>query len=107
MGPRHSRHGRYGDLIGVRSSPDLVGTDADNGVLGRVLRPAYPCMRGGEMSSYLLIPMLVGVALFGWVAGMWTHRRAERWCTSCGLELTCGPCQRAEVRPLVAREMRS
>jgi hypothetical protein len=59
------------------------------------------------MSSYLLILMLAGVALFGWAAGMWTHRRAERWCTSCGLELTCGPCQRVEVCSPVAGKVRS
>lgn len=26
------------------------------------------------MTLYLLVPMLLGVALMGWVAGMWTHR---------------------------------
>lgn len=50
------------------------------------------------MSLYLLIPMLAGVAVFGWIAGMWTHKRAERWCATCGSRLTCGSCQRAEAR---------
>jgi hypothetical protein len=48
------------------------------------------------MSLYLLIPMLTGVALFGWVAGMWTHKRAEHWCMACGSQLECVQCwQRA------------
>jgi hypothetical protein len=55
-------------------------------------------MRGGEVSLYLLIPMLTGAILFGWIAGMWTHKRAEHWCTACGWQLDCGRCQRAEAR---------
>jgi len=47
------------------------------------------------MSLYLLIPMLAGVAVFGWIAGMWTHKRAERWCPIDGSRLTCAQCQRA------------
>lgn len=50
------------------------------------------------MSLYLLIPMLAGVALFGWVAGMWTHRRAERWCVTCGSQLACLQCRRAGLQ---------
>jgi hypothetical protein len=50
------------------------------------------------MNLYLLLPMLMGVALFGWVAGMWTSKRAEQWCQRCGSPLSCGPCQREEVR---------
>jgi hypothetical protein len=57
------------------------------------------------MAFYLLIPMLAGTILFGWIAGMWTHKRAERWCNVCGSQLSCGPCQRAEVR-LPATEAR-
>jgi len=49
------------------------------------------------MPLYLLLPMLIGVALFGWIAGMWTHKRAEQWCEACGERLNCGPCQRAEA----------
>jgi hypothetical protein len=52
------------------------------------------------MSLYLLIPMLAGVALFGWVAGMWTHKRAERWCAACGSQLACGQCQPAGLHSL-------
>jgi hypothetical protein len=51
---------------------------------------------GGEMPLYLLIPMFAGVALFGWVAGMWTHKRAEHWCMACGALLDCGRCQRRD-----------
>ena len=50
------------------------------------------------MPLYLLIPMIAGVALFGWIAGMWTHQRAEQWCAACGTQLDCGPCKRAEAR---------
>jgi hypothetical protein len=59
------------------------------------------------MSLYLLVPMLSGVALFGWVAGMWTHNRAERWCTTCGSRLSCGPCQQAQARSLASPGRRS
>ena len=52
------------------------------------------------MPLYLLIPMLAGVALFGWVAGMWTHKRAEHWCAACGSQLTCVQCQRAKLHQL-------
>jgi hypothetical protein len=59
------------------------------------------------MPLYLLIPTLAGVALFGWVAGMWTHKRAERWCAACGAQLTCGPCQRAGLHSLESQGTRS
>jgi hypothetical protein len=57
------------------------------------------------MSLYLLIPILAGVALFGWVAGMWTHKRAEHWCAVCGSQLTCGWCQRAGRELLVEEDV--
>ena len=59
------------------------------------------------MSLYLLIPMLVGVAVFGWVAGMWTRKRADQWCVACGWQLDCGRCQRADVHSLVSEGERS
>jgi len=58
------------------------------------------------MASYLLIPMLTGVALFGWIAGMWTHKRAEQWCNECGSKLNCGPCRRAEPRQATTQPRR-
>ncbi|MDT5042642.1 MAG: hypothetical protein QOE51_3627 [Actinoplanes sp.] len=51
------------------------------------------------MPLYLLIPMLAGVALFGWVAGMWTHKRAERWCPVDGLRLECVQCRAGTHQP--------
>ncbi|MDT5030533.1 MAG: hypothetical protein QOC94_704 [Actinoplanes sp.] len=60
------------------------------------------------MPLYLLIPILAGVALFGWVAGMWTHKRAERWCPVDGLRLECVQCrQRAGLDHLQSQGMRS
>ena len=59
------------------------------------------------MSLYLLIPMLAGVAVFGWIAGMWTLKRTERWCAACGSALECGRCQRTGVHPLVPEGKRS
>jgi hypothetical protein len=47
------------------------------------------------MSLDVLVPMLVGVALLGWACGMWTLRRSERWCSSCGRTLECPGCVRA------------
>jgi len=41
-----------------------------------------------------------GMALMvGWVAGMWTHRRAERWCPVDGSKLTCPECRRTSLEP--------
>ena len=64
-------------------------------------------LRGGEMSLYLLVPMLIGVALLGWIAGMWTHRRAEHRCPVDGSRLTCAQCQRAGMHPLEPQGKRS
>lgn len=58
------------------------------------------------MSTYLLVPLLAGVALFGWVAGMWTHKRTENWCEDCGTQLSCGPCLRAGTRSPSSRPRR-
>jgi hypothetical protein len=52
------------------------------------------------MSLYLLIPMLAGIALLGWVAGMWTHKRSEHWCVACGSQLRCVHCLRAGAHQL-------
>lgn len=36
------------------------------------------------------------VAIFlGWVAGMFTYQRSRRWCTRCGVTLTCPQCPAA------------
>ncbi|MDT4992289.1 MAG: hypothetical protein QOH97_2181 [Actinoplanes sp.] len=59
------------------------------------------------MSLYLLIPMLTGVTLFGWVAGMWTHKRAEHWCAACGSQLTCRQCRRAGLHSQEPQSTRS
>jgi hypothetical protein len=57
--------------------------------------PAPSTLGGGEMSLYLLIPTLLAVVVLGWVAGMWTRRRADHWCTQCGTTLRCPTCLRA------------
>jgi hypothetical protein len=37
-----------------------------------------------------------GLALvLGWLAGMLTHKRAERWCPACGSRLKCLHCAKA------------
>lgn len=33
----------------------------------------------------------------GWVSGMWTFKRAERWCAECGTNLTCEKCAPTRV----------
>lgn len=40
----------------------------------------------------------LGAALLGWVAGMWTFKRAQRWCPSCGDTLDCLNCRDARHR---------
>jgi hypothetical protein len=59
------------------------------------------------MPLYLLIPAFAGLTLFGWIAGMWTHKRAEQWCATCGSHLTCGQCQRAGLHPLEPQRAQS
>jgi hypothetical protein len=57
-------------------------------------------MRGG---GFMMIGMVVGISvalIVGWLAGMLTHRRAERWCPADGSRLTCVQCQRAGVHQL-------
>jgi hypothetical protein len=44
------------------------------------------------MSLYMAVPALLGVAVLGWVAGMWTFKRSLCWCRSCGLTLRCPQC---------------
>lgn len=57
-------------------------------------------VRGGEMSLYLLIPVLLAASVLGWVVGMWTRRRADHWCPQCGSTLTCPGCLRAGAHHL-------
>jgi hypothetical protein len=59
------------------------------------------------MSLCLLIPMLAGMTLFGWVAGMWTHKRAEQWCAACGAQLSCSQCGQAGLHSLESQGTRS
>ncbi len=49
----------------------------------------------------LSIGALVGTAFAGWVAGMWTHKRAQRWCPHCGATLTCPACPAATTRSTI------
>ncbi|MFB9234087.1 hypothetical protein ACFFWC_00825 [Plantactinospora siamensis] len=32
-------------------------------------------------------------ALLGWIAGMWTFKRSQRWCPTCGNALACPSCR--------------
>ena len=52
---------------------------------------------------FVSIGSLLAVALFGWVAGMWTHRRSEHWCPECGTRLACPECRRAGLHSLPSR----
>jgi hypothetical protein len=49
---------------------------------------------------FLSVGALLGVAFLGWVAGMWTHRRAEQWCPECGMKLSCADCRQAGLHQL-------
>lgn len=47
---------------------------------------------------------VIASLVIGWLAGMLTFRRAQRWCTTCGLSLTCPECDDArDLRVLAAR----
>lgn len=41
-------------------------------------------------------------ATLGWIAGMWTLKRSQRWCPTCGDVLTCPSCRQAEYRSRTA-----
>jgi hypothetical protein len=49
----------------------------------------------------LALVVSVGLALvLGWLAGMLTHKRAERWCPACGSHLKCLDCAKAGLHVL-------
>jgi hypothetical protein len=50
------------------------------------------------MPTYQRVSMLPGDTLLGWVAGMWSHRWAKRWCPVDGSRLACPLCGR-DARP--------
>ena len=54
------------------------------------------------MSIYVGIPVLLLAMGLGWVAGLWTRRRTNRWCAACGAVLTCRDCTRAGAHQLDA-----
>jgi hypothetical protein len=45
-----------------------------------------------------MVLLMAGIVIFalavGWVAGMWTRRRTNVWCTACGHGLQCLACAR-------------
>ena len=55
----------------------------------------------------LAIPIALALVV-GWVAGMVTHKRAERWCPLDGSTLTCPRCAKAGLHVLgtTARQSR-
>jgi hypothetical protein len=50
------------------------------------------------VTVYLVISMSIALILLGWIAGMWTRRRADHWCKQCGATLKCPNCLRAGAR---------
>ena len=54
------------------------------------------------MPIYVGIPLLLLTMGLGWVAGMWTKRRTNRWCAECGTVLTCRDCSSAGAHQLEA-----
>lgn len=52
------------------------------------------------MSLYVAVPVLVGVALLGWLSGLWTFKRSQRWCPACGRTLKCPDCHRAGLHTI-------
>jgi hypothetical protein len=41
---------------------------------------------------FLCVGAALGIAVAGWVAGMWTHKQARKWCPRCGTDLACPNC---------------
>jgi hypothetical protein len=44
------------------------------------------------MSLVWAVPALVGVALLGFGAGLFSFKIKNRWCPSCGMTLRCPEC---------------
>jgi NADH pyrophosphatase NudC (nudix superfamily) len=53
------------------------------------------------VSAYLLTAL--AALLAGFAAGMATWQKSRRWCTTCGVTLSCQLCQPAPVRRTGAR----
>lgn len=51
------------------------------------------------MIAAILVGGIVGLAV-GWVVGMWTRRRSDRWCPVDGARLTCPRCTTAGAHSL-------
>ena len=54
------------------------------------------------LAIYVILALVVG-----WLAGMVTHRRAERWCPVDGSMLTCPRCATAGLHVLDIKTVRS
>ena len=54
----------------------------------------------------LAIPVVLALVV-GWLAGMVTHKRAERWCPVDGSTLTCRHCTTAGLHVLGSKAGRS
>jgi hypothetical protein len=44
------------------------------------------------MTIYLALVAAPAAAIIGWIAGMYTLRRSQRWCPRCGDTLRCPMC---------------
>lgn len=55
------------------------------------------------MSIGLVIPALIAVAALGWLGGMLTLKRSQRWCPRCGTALQCPDCHRAGLHVTTGR----
>jgi hypothetical protein len=51
------------------------------------------------MSLSLALPALIGVALLGFLAGLFGLKLKSRWCPQCGLTLCCPECARLRSTP--------
>ena len=52
-----------------------------------------PAAEGLSVVTYAWIAALVGALLMGWVAGMCTFKRSQRWCPVHGVTLLCLECR--------------
>jgi hypothetical protein len=52
---------------------------------------------------YLSAGALVGVALLGFMAGLFAFKVKSRWCPTCGSKFTCPACTRAGGRQAQVR----
>jgi hypothetical protein len=95
--PRDPGRGRDGDdlrtALDGRRRRERVGGEAPGGSLSRHQIAMY--LPAQEVTDVAHTFALVGTAMLGFMAGLFSFKVKSRWCPLCGSALTCPTCARA------------